>query len=51
MAEDGVSISYRDEDNQAPLAAADIQDIGITLTVETSRRASATSTIMLRNSL
>jgi len=51
MAEDGVSISYWDKDNQAPLVPADIEGIGITLTVETSRRASATSTITLRNSL
>lgn len=51
MAEDGVSISYWDKDNQAPTGPADIQGIDITLTVETSRRASATSTITLRNSL
>ncbi len=51
MAEDGVSISYWDKDNQPPTGPADIQGIGITLTIETSRRASATSTITLRNSL
>jgi len=51
MAEDGVSISYRDKDNQAPLLPADIRGIDITLTVEGLRRASATSTIILRNSL
>jgi hypothetical protein len=51
MAEDGVSISYWDKDNQAPLVAADIRGIDITLTVEGLRRASATSTIILRNSL
>lgn len=51
MAEDGVSISYRDKDNHVPLLPADIQGIDITLTVEGLRRASATSTIILRNPL
>ena len=51
MAEDGLFISYRDKDNQAPLVPADIRGIDITLTVEGLRRASATSTIILRNSL
>ena len=51
MAEDGLFISYRDKDNQAPLIPTDIQGIDITLTVEGLRRASATSTIILRNSL
>ncbi len=51
MAEDGVSISYRDKDNQAPLIQEDIQGIDITLTVDGRWRASATSTIILRNSL
>lgn len=50
VAEDGVSLSYWDKDNQAPTGPADIQGIGITLTIEMSRRASATSTIILRNS-
>ncbi len=51
VAEDGVALSYRDKDNHAPLAATDIQDIDITLAVEGLRRTSATSTIILRNSL
>ena len=51
MAEEGVAISYWDKDNQAPTGQEDIQGIGITLTVETSRGASATSKIILRNSL
>ncbi len=63
IAEDGLLISYRDQNNNTPAHSSDIRRIDITLTVESFRRdayfqnnngyrrADATSTIILRNSL
>ena len=49
LADDGVLISYKDNNNNTPIESSDIRRIDITLTIESFRRESATSTITLRN--